>query len=72
MALAMMAPGQIGTIQSFRAKDEVKRHLQNLGFVAGEKVQVLSETSSGMILLVKDVRIALNRGLANKIMVEFQ
>ncbi|MGI6000866.1 MAG: FeoA family protein, partial [Candidatus Merdisoma sp.] len=43
--------------------------LQDLGFVKGEKVQVVGENPSGMILLVKGVRIALNRGLASQIMV---
>ncbi|HEX3021433.1 MAG TPA: ferrous iron transport protein A [Lachnospiraceae bacterium] len=69
MALAMVRPGEIRVIQDFRAKDDVKRHLQDLGFIRGEEVQVLSENSSGMILLVKGARIALNRGLASKIMV---
>ena len=41
----------------------------DLGFVKGERVQVIGENPSGMILLVKGVRIALNRGLASRIMV---
>jgi len=69
LALAMVSCGEIKTIIDFRAKDDVKRHLQDLGFVKGEQVQVLSENGSGMILLVKGVRIALNKGLATKIMV---
>ena len=62
MALAMMEVG-------FHGKEEVKRHLQDLGFVKGGTVQVVGENASGMILLVKGVRIALNRGLASQIMV---
>mgnify|MGYP002530750308 CR=1 FL=1 len=69
MALAMLAPGQSAVIQDIRGKEEVKRHLQNLGFVKGETVQILSENSSGLILLIKEVRIALNRSLALKILV---
>ena len=69
MALAMMEVGETRTIQEFHGKEEVKRHLQDLGFVKGEKVQVVGENPSGMILLVKGVRIALNRGLASQIMV---
>lgn len=69
MALAMLAPGKSGVIQEVRGKEEVKRHLQNLGFVKGETVQVISENSSGLILLVKEVRIALNKAIANRIIV---
>lgn len=69
MALAMMEIGETRTIQEFRGKEEVKRHLQDLGFVKGEQVRVVGENPSGMILLVKGVRIALNRGLASRIMV---
>ena len=69
MALAMMEIGEIREIRSFHGKEEVKRRLQDLGFVKGEHVQVIGETPSGLILLVKGVRIALNRGLASQIMV---
>lgn len=69
MALTMVGQGEIRTIQEFRAKEDIKRHLQDMGFIKGETVKVLSENSSGMILLVKGVRVALNKGLASKIMV---
>lgn len=69
MALAMMEVGETRVIEAFHGKDEVKRHLQDLGFVQGERVQVLGQNSSGMIILVKGVRIALNRGLATQILV---
>lgn len=69
MALSMLQPGQIATIQTITGKEEVKRHLQNLGFVKGESVQIVSENASGLILTIKGVRIALNRGLANRILV---
>ena len=55
--------------RSVRGKEEVVRHLQDIGFAPGSQVQVLGETAAGMILLVKGARIALDRSLANKIMV---
>lgn len=70
MPLAMMIQGETRTISDFRGPDDMKRHLQDLGFLKGELVQVIGENASGMILMVKGVKIALNRGLANKIMVE--
>lgn len=69
MALAMMSLGETRTISDFKGKDDMKRHLQNLGFVRGEKVQVVGENQSGLILVVKGVRLALNRGLAALIIV---
>lgn len=69
MALALMNIGERRMVTRLRGKDEVIRHLQDLGFAPGSEVQVLGENAGGMILLVKGVRIALDRGLANKIMV---
>ncbi len=69
MPLAMVQPGETKVISEFRGKEDVKRHLQDIGFIKGESVKVLSENESGIILLVKGTRIALNRGLASKIMV---
>jgi len=69
MALAFMGIGEKCTVTKLRGKDEVVRHLQDLGFSPGSEIQVIGESAAGMILLVKDVRIALDRGLAGKIMV---
>lgn len=69
MALALMSIGEKRKVTKLRGKDEVVRHLQDLGFAPGSEVQVLGENAAGMILLVKGVRIALDRGLAGKILV---
>jgi ferrous iron transport protein A len=65
----MVALGETKTISDFTGKEEMKRHLQDLGFIRGENVKVIGENQSGIILLLKGVRIALNRGLASKILV---
>ena len=70
MSLAMLGIGEIRKVLDFRGKDEMKKHLHNLGFVKGESVQVIGENPSGLILMIKGSRIALNRGLASMIMVE--
>ena len=70
MPLALASLGVIRTIVGFVGKDEIRKHLNNLGFIKGEQVQILGENQSGMIVLVKDVRVALNKGLMSKIMVE--
>ena len=50
-------------------KDEVRRFLQNLGFVEGVEITVVSELSGNMIINVKDTRIAIDKSMANRIMV---
>ena len=70
MPLSFAELGEIKVIQEFRGKEDVKRHLQDIGFVKGEEVKVLSENESGLIILVKGVRVAVNKSLASKIMVE--
>ena len=70
MPLALAMPGEIKTILEFQGKDEMRKHLNNLGFIKGERVQILGENQSGMIVLIKGVRVALNKGLMTKIIVE--
>ncbi|HAQ39415.1 MAG TPA: ferrous iron transport protein A [Clostridiales bacterium] len=70
MSLAMVAPGEIREVSEFKGKDELKRRLQDLGFVKGEKIQVIGENQGGLILLVKGVKVALNKGLAHLIIVK--
>ena len=69
MSLAFIDAGETRVIVDFRGKDEVKRHLQDIGFVKGESIKLLSQNESGMIILIKGVRVAINKGLASKIMV---
>jgi ferrous iron transport protein A len=69
MSLAFIGIGETKVIIDFKGKEDVKRHLQDMGFVKGESVKLLAENESGLILLVKGVRVAINKGLASKIMV---
>jgi len=64
-----MSLGESRVIVDLIGKEDVKRHLQDIGFIKGESVKLLSENDSGLILLVKGSRIAINKGLASKIMV---
>ena len=69
MALAMLGVREKRMVIKVRGKDEVIRHLMDLGFAPGAEVLVVGENVAGMSLMVKGVRVALDRGLANKIMV---
>ena len=51
-------------------KEETKKFLENLGFVAGGAVTVIAETGGNLIVNVKDSRIAIGRDMAAKIMVD--
>ena len=50
-------------------KEETRRFLENLGFVAGGTVTVVSVIGGNMIVNVKESRVAIGRDMANKIMV---
>lgn len=69
MPLTMARPGEINTIKKISGRDDVRHHLENLGFVVGEHVTVVSENSGDVILRIKDSRIALNREMARRIMI---
>ncbi|WMJ76192.1 MULTISPECIES: FeoA family protein [unclassified Sedimentibacter] len=70
MSLAMVALGDTIEVLGYRGKDDMKRRLQDMGLVKGERIQVIGENQGGLILLVKGVKVALNKGLASLIMVK--
>ncbi len=69
MPLSMAKAGETVTIRKITGKDEVRQHLAELGFVVDSDVTVVSEIGGNLILQVKDSRVALDRGMANRIMV---
>ena len=69
MPLTMAKPGETVTIRKITGKDEVRQHLADLGFVVDGSVTVVSEIAGNLILQVKESRIALDRTLANRVMI---
>ena len=69
MPLSMAGRGEQLTIRKITGKDEVRQHLAELGFVVDSDVTVVSEIAGNLILQVKDSRIALDRTMANRIMI---
>lgn len=69
MALSMAIQGETKIIKKFVGKEDVVTRLREMGFLPGEKVEVLGQNPSGMILLVKGVKIALDKSLASRIIV---
>lgn len=69
LPLSMAKIGETVIIRRITGKDEVRQHLAELGFVVDAAVTVVSELSGNLILQVKDSRVALDRGLAGRIMI---
>ena len=46
---------------------EVKKHLENLGFVPGGKVTVVSSMNGNLIVNVKEARVAISKEMAQKV-----
>ena len=69
MPLSMVKPGETNTIKKVGGKEETRKFLENLGFVVGETVTVLSAFGGNMIVSIKDSRVAINSDMAMKIIV---
>lgn len=69
MPLSMMKEGEPGVIHKVGGKEETRRFLENLGFVTGGAVTVISQIGGNLIVNVKDARVAIGRDMANKVMV---
>jgi ferrous iron transport protein A len=65
----MAKVGETHLIRKITGKDEVRRHMAELGFVVGGTVTVVSEMGGNMILSVKESRIALDKTMANRIVI---
>ncbi|MCH5251367.1 MAG: ferrous iron transport protein A [Lachnospiraceae bacterium] len=69
MPLTMAKIGEPNTIKKVGGKEETRKFLENLGFVTGGFVTVITEISGNLILNVKDSRVAIGRDMASKIMI---
>ena len=69
MPLSMAKAGEKNYIKKITGKDEIRQHLAELGFVVGGAVTVVTQIGGNLILNVKESRVALNREMANRIMI---
>ena len=69
MPLSMVKEGEPNIIKKVGGKEETRKFLENLGFLTGGTVTVISQTGGNMIVNVKDSRIAISEEMARKIMV---
>lgn len=69
MPLIFAHPGEENIIKRVGGSPETRAHLENLGFVPGGSVTVISEIAGNVIVNVKESRVAISREMANKIMI---
>lgn len=69
MPLSMIGEGVTATITRIGGKEETRRFLENLGFVVGAIVTVISKTGGNVIVNIKESRVAIGSDMASKIMV---
>ena len=69
MPLSMVNAGESNVIKKVGGKEDTRRFLETLGFVAGGAVTVVSKINGNMIVIIKDSRVAIGKDMANKIIV---
>lgn len=69
MPLTMARKGEANVIRKVGGRDETRKFLESLGFVTGGTVMVVSENGGNMIVNVKESRVAIDKSMANKIMI---
>ena len=69
MPLSLLSSGNSGKIARISGSGDIRRYLQNLGFIEGREVKVLSDIGGDVIVGVLDSRIALNKEMASNIYV---
>lgn len=69
MPLTLANIGEENLIHRVGGNAEVKKHLEDLGFVAGSTVTVVAALGGNVIVKVKEARIAISEEMARKIMI---
>jgi Fe2+ transport system protein A len=69
MPLTMAKAGDVNSIKKIGGKEETKKFLENLGFVAGSYVTIISDIGGNVIVSIKESRVAISREMATKIMI---
>lgn len=69
LPLVFANSGEEQIIKKIGGSDEVKRHLENLGFTVGGSVTIVNSLAGNVIVKVKESRVAINEDMARRIMV---
>lgn len=69
MPLTFAKEGEPASIKKIGGKEDIRQFLENLGFVPGAAVTVVSTIGGNMIVNIKDSRVAIGKDMASRIMV---
>lgn len=69
MPLTFVKEGEPASIKKVGGKEETRQFLENLGFVTGAAVTVISTVGGNLIVNIKDSRVAIGKEMASRIMV---
>ena len=69
MPLVLAGVGEENIIKKISGTPEVKKHLENLGFVVGGSVTIVNTLGGNLIVNVKEARVAISEEMARKIMI---
>ena len=69
MPLSLAEIGEENIIKRIGGKPEIKKHLENLGFVVGGSVKIISQLGGNVIVNDKETRVAISQEMAQKIMI---
>lgn len=69
MPLTFADVGEDHIVRKISGKPEIRKHLEDLGFVAGSEVTVMNVIGGNVIVKVKEARVAISREMAQKIMI---
>ena len=61
--------GEENIIKKVGGKQEIKKHLENLGFVTGGTVRIITTIGGNVIVNIKEARVAISKEMAQKIMI---
>ena len=69
MPLTLANVGEESIVRKVSGNPEVRKHLEDLGFVAGGAVTVVCSLGGNIIVKVKESRVAISEEMARKIMI---
>ena len=69
LPLTLADPGEELIVKKVGGLPEVKKHLENLGFVVGSEIRIVTTMGGNIIVKVKEARVAISKEMAQKIMI---
>lgn len=69
MPLALANVGEENTVKKIGGSPEARKHLEDLGFVAGSRVTIIASLAGNLIVKVKEARVAISEEMARRVMI---